>query len=310
MAVDPAGATGVQAPRGRGSIGGRVRPVLTAYLLITPAAAFIGVVFLYSLVRLGYVSVHTGNNGDEGPAQLTAYRFIVGDPIFRDAVKHNLLLLLSVPVVLVLALAIALVLHEGIRGWRLYRTIIFMPYMLAIPVLGTTFVYLLSFNGVLNSALGGIGLDFLQQDWLGNPSWVLTSIASIIVYHELGFGVVLFLARLLSLPEEVDQAARIDGCTWWQLRRRITLPQMRSVITAFVTLELITMLSWVFAYVYSTTGGGPNFASYILEFYIFDNAFTFRSPSFAAASAILLLLATTVLIVVQVRRTSVEMNLE
>lgn len=310
MAVDPPGATGVQAPRGRGSIGGRVRPVLTAYLLIAPAAAFIGVVFLYSLVRLGYVSVHTGNNGDEGPAQLTAYRFIVGDPIFRDAVKHNLLLLLSVPVVLVLALAIALVLHEGIRGWRLYRTIIFMPYMLAIPVLGTTFVYLLSFNGVLNSALGGIGLDFLQQDWLGNPSWVLTSIASIIVYHELGFGVVLFLARLLSLPEEVDQAARIDGCTWWQLRRRITLPQMRSVITAFVTLELITMLSWVFAYVYSTTGGGPNFASYILEFYIFDNAFTFRSPSFAAASAILLLLATTVLIVVQVRRTSVEMNLE
>ena len=99
---------------------------------------------------------------------------------------------------------------------------------------------------------------------------------SIIIYHELGFGVVLFLARLLSLPEEVDQAARIDGCTWWQLQRRITLPQMRSVITAFVTLELITMLSWVFAYVYSTTKGGPNFASYVLEFYIFDNAFTFR----------------------------------
>ena len=108
---------------------------------------------------------------------------------------------------------------------------------------------------------------------------------------------VLFLARLLSLPEEVDQAARIDGCTWWQLRRRVTLPQMRGVITAFVTLELITMLSWVFAYVYSTTHGGPNFASYVLEFYVFDNAFTFRSPSFAAAAAILLLLATTALIV-------------
>jgi ABC-type sugar transport system permease subunit len=139
---------------------------------------------------------------------------------------------------------------------------------------------------------------------------VLTSIAAIIVYHELGFGVVLFTARLLSLPEEVDQAARIDGCTWWQLRRRVTLPQMRGVITAFVTLELITMLSWVFAYVYSTTRGGPNFASYVLEFYIFDNAFTFRSPTFAAAAAILLLLATTVLIAIQVRRTNVEVNLE
>jgi ABC-type sugar transport system permease subunit len=139
---------------------------------------------------------------------------------------------------------------------------------------------------------------------------VLPSIAAIIIYHELGFGVVLFLARLLSLPEEVDQAARIDGCNWWQLRRQITLPQMTGVITAFVTLELINMLSWVFAYVYSTTKGGPNFASYVIELYIFDSAFTFRAPSFAAAAAILLLAASTVLIAVQVRRTSIEVNPE
>jgi ABC-type sugar transport system permease subunit len=70
------------------------------------------------------------------------------------------------------------------------------------------------------------------------------------------------------------------------------------------------MLSWVFAYVYSTTKGGPTFASYVIEFYIYDNAFTFRSPSFAAGAAILLLAATTVLIALQVRRTTVEVNLE
>jgi ABC-type sugar transport system permease subunit len=180
--------------------------------------------------------------------------------------------------------------------------------MLAIPVLGTTFVYLLSLDGALNTVLRDIGLGVLAQDWLGSPSWVVPSLAGVIIYHELGFGVVLFLARLLSLPEEVDQAARIDGCSWWQLRTRITLPQMKSVIIAFVTLELITMLSWVFAYVYSMTRGGPNFASYVLEFYIYDNAFTFRAPSFAAAAAILLLAATTVLIAIQVRRTRIEVN--
>jgi len=291
-------------------LGPRLRRGLGPYLLIAPAAAFLGVVFLYSLVRLGYASVHAGDNGDEGPAQLDAYRFILDDPIFRDAVKHNLLLLLSVPVTLVLALAIALVLHEGVRGWRVYRTVVFLPYMLAIPVLGTTFVYLLSLNGVLNDTLRAGGLGFLAQDWLGSPDWVLPSIATIVIYHELGFGVVLFLARLLSLPDEVDQAGRIDGCNWWQLRTRVTLPQMRGVILAFVTLELITMLSWVFAYVYSTTKGGPNFGSYVLEFYIYDNAFAFRAPSFAAAAAMLLLAATTVLIALQVRRTTVEVNVE
>ncbi len=292
------------------SPGSRLRATITSYLLILPAGAFLSVVFLYSLARLGYISVHNGNTGLEGPAQIDAYRFIVDDPLFRQAVKHNLLLLLSVPVVTVLALTIAFVLHEGIRGWRLYRTIVFVPYMLAIPVLGTTFVYLLSLNGMLNSLLQTIGLGSLRQDWLGDPSYVLGSIATIIIYHELGFGVVLFLARLLSLPEEVDQAGRIDGCTWWQLRLRITLPQMRSVIMAFVTLELITMLSWVFAYVYSTTHGGPNFASSVLELYIFNDAFSFQAPSFAAAAAILLLAATTVLIAIQVKRTSVEVNPE
>ena len=140
------------------------------YLLIAPAAGFIGLIFVYSLVRLGYASLHSGDNGDEGPAQLTAYRFVIDDPIFRSAVKHNLLLLISVPVVLVLALAIALILHEGILGWRVYRTVVFVPYILAIPVLGTTFVYILSLNGGFNTALGAIGLGFLQQDWLGSPS--------------------------------------------------------------------------------------------------------------------------------------------
>ena len=288
----------------------RFKAGFTPYLLIAPAAVFLGVIFAYSLVRLAFESVHSGDQGNSGPATLTAYRFVVKDSVFQTAVKHNLELLISVPVVLVLALAIAFVLHDGIRGWRVYRTIVFLPYMLAIPVLGTTFVYLLSLNGALNGTLRAIGLGFLAQDWLGSPSWVLPSIATVIIYHELGFGVVLFLARLLSLPEEVDQAARIDGCNWWQLRMWVTLPQMGSVITAFVTLELITMLSWVFAYVYSMTRGGPNFGSYVLEFYIFDNAFTFRAPSFAAATAMLLLAATTLLIAIQVRRTRIEVNPE
>ena len=121
-------------------------------------------------MRLGYASLHTGDNGNPGPAQLDAYRFVLDDPIFRTAVKHNLLLLISVPVVLVLALAIALVLHEGIRGWRVYRTVVFVPYMLAIPVLGTTFIYLLSLDGgAQHRCSRDVGLGFLAQDWFGSP---------------------------------------------------------------------------------------------------------------------------------------------
>lgn len=267
-------------------------------------------VFLYPFGRLLYISFHSGPNGTDGPATVSNYSFVLQDEIFRQAVEHNLLLIISVPIVTILALAIALILHESIRGWRIYRTVVFMPYMIAIPVLGFTFIYLLSLNGVLNTALRSIGLGALAQDWLGSPDWALPSIAALIIYHELGFGVILFLARLLSLPEEVFQAARIDGCRWFRMHLRVTLPQMRSVIGAFVTLELITMLSWVFAYVYSTTKGGPNFATYILELFIYENAFTFRAPSIAAAVAVLLLAVTSVLVLVRFRRGVAEVNLE
>lgn len=270
----------------------------------------IGLVFLYPFGRLLYVSFHSGPNGTDGPATISNYTFVLQDEIFRQAVEHNLLLMISVPVVTLLALAIALLLHEAIRGWRIYRTIVFMPYMIAIPVLGSTAIYLLSLNGVFNTALRDIGLGALAQDWLGSPDWALPSIAALIIYHELGFGVVLFLARLLSLPEEVFQAARIDGCRWFRMHLSITLPQMRSVIGAFVTLELITMLSWVFAYVYSTTKGGPNFATYILELFIYENAFTFRAPSIAAAVAVLLLAVMSILVLLRFRRSVAEVNLE
>jgi ABC-type sugar transport system permease subunit len=284
---------------------------LGSYLMILPATAFIGVVFIYPLVRLIDVSVHGGANGTEGPATLDNYRFVLGDDVFWKAVRHNLLLLLAVPVETVLAIGIALILNEGIRFWRTYRTLVFVPYVLSVPVLGASFLLLYGLHGVLNRILGGIGLGGLAQDWFGNPHWTLPSIASLIVYHEVGFGVVLLLARLLTLPPEPFDAARVDGASWWRVQRFVTLPQLRSVIVTFVVLELITMLSWVFAYVYSTTRGGPNFASYIVELYIFDNAFTFQSPSLAAAVAVLLLVPTTIVIALWLRRGEIaEMNLE
>jgi ABC-type sugar transport system permease subunit len=130
---------------------------------------------------------------------------------------------------------------------------------------------------------------------------VLPSIGGVIIYRELGFGMVLFLARLMSLDKEILEAAEIDGANWWQMHFYVTLPQMTAVITFFVVVELITMLSWVFAYVYTMTGGGPGFASTIMEFYIWKHAFAFRSPGIASALAVILLATTTVFIVLQLR---------
>jgi ABC-type sugar transport system permease subunit len=159
----------------------------------------------------------------------------------------------------------------------------------------------LGYNGIINTILRGVGLDFITQDWLGSSLWVIVSIGVVIIYRELGFGVVLFLARLMSIDKEILEAAEIDGARWWQKHVFVTLPQMTEVLQFYMVVEFITMLSWVFAYVYTMTGGGPGGASNVMEFYIWKHAFSFHSPGIASALAMILLVSTTILIIFQIR---------
>jgi ABC-type sugar transport system permease subunit len=281
------------------------------YLYLIPAALLIILVFVYPILWIIQNSLLQNNPDGTKGFGFTNYRLVFDDPVFYQVVSNNGKLLFSVPILTLLALFLAIVLFERVRGWMVYRGIVFMPYILAIPVVGTTFVYLLGLNGILNTLLRGIGLDAFAQDWIGSAQWVIPSISVVIIYRELGFGVVLFLARLMSLDKEILEAAEIDGANWWQKHAYITLPQMAGVIEFFVVVELITMLSWVFAYVYTMTGGGPGFASTVMEFYIWKHAFAFRSPGIASALAVVLLSVTTILIVLQLRlrRRALEENL-
>src|SRR5205823_3803727 len=115
----------------------------------------------------------------------------------------------------------------------------------------------------------------------------------------LGFGTVLFLARLMSVKEELFEAARLDGANWLQLHWHITVPQLRRVIEFFVIIEIINMMSGVFNYVYVMTSGGPGFSSQVLELYVWQNAFSFHQGGIAAAAAVLLLGVTIVFVFLQ-----------
>jgi len=288
----------------------RLSRSIEPYLYLAPAAILIILVFIYPIIWILANSLWQNNADGTKGLGLTNYRLVFQDPVFFQVVANNGKLLFSVPIMTLIALFLAIVLFERVRGWMAYRGIVFMPYILAIPVVGTTFIYLLGLNGVFNTLLRDVGLNALAQDWIGSAEWVIPSIAAVIIYRELGFGVVLFLARLMSLDKEILEAAEIDGANWWQKHAYITLPQMSGVIEFFVVVELITMLSWVFAYVYTMTGGGPGFASTVMEFYIWKHAFAFRSPGIASALAVVLLAATTILIILQLRlrRTALEEN--
>ena len=270
---------------------GRAEPVIW----IAPALAVIVFVFGYSMVALVKTALKYEGSWTFGNFDITW-----SDPAFRTALTHNVRLLLAVPVLVVVALLLSVILFEGLRGWRFHRWAVFLPYVLPIPVIGVIFGQLLQLNGLVNQLLRGVGLDALAQDWLGQPRWALWTMTVVIVWKELGFGVVLFLARLFAVPTEMFEAARIDGALFFRLHRHITVPQLATVIVFYVVVEAITMVSWVFNYVYVMTNGqgGPGDATQVTELYIYQTAFQYSSPEVAAAAAVTLFGATLVLIAI------------
>ena len=185
--------------------------------------------------------------------------------------------------------------------------VVFLPYVLPVPVIGVVFSYILQRNGVLNEVLAAIGLGQLQQDWLGNPNLAIWSIWAVIVWQQLGFGIILFLARLMGVDSSLYEAAMIDRANWWQRFRHITIPQLASVIEFFVIVSLLNMLSWVFGYVFVMTGGGPSNSTYVTELLIYNTAF--REGLFNVAStisAIVLAFASVILLI----RWLVQRNIE
>lgn len=148
----------------------------------------------------------------------------------------------------------------------------------------------------MNDFLTAIGLNVFALDWLGSTRLALPTLMFVIIWKEVGFGIVLFLARLMSVEEELFDAAKIDGANWWQLQWNITIPQLSTVMEFFIVISIITMLSWVFNYVFVMTGGGPGNATMVTELYVYLMAFRYNQMNLAAAVSVLLLIVTGIFI--------------
>lgn len=276
---------------------GRVWP----YLFILPAVVVLGLVFVFPLVSVIRNSLHTGSMNRMQFSGLRNFEALLADPVFVTSLTNSLKLLLAVPVTTAVALLIALLLFEGTRGWRLYRVLVFLPYLIPATAIGLSFSFLLQQRGIVNSLLHGVGLGFLAMDWLGDPSWVLPTIGGVLVWAQLGFGVIIFAAALDAVPTELSEAAMVDGATRWQRNRLVLVPAIRGTIEFFLVLQAIQVLAWTFPYVYVISRGGPGTASSVMDLYVWRYAFEYSSPGLSSAAAVVLLALSGVLIVIYSR---------
>jgi raffinose/stachyose/melibiose transport system permease protein len=230
---------------------------------------------------------------------LNNFSRIFSDDAFWKAVRNTLELAVFGPLIQTTLALLLASLISGTGRWKLfYRTAVFAPVMLALVAVGM--IWILIYNpsfGLINSALSAMGLGALTRVWIGDTGTALPSILVITLWRWTGFNVVIYLAGLQALPQDVYEAARLDGASRWQQFIHITVP----LIAPFTFLNfLINIIGYIklFDIVFVTTQGGPDYATELLSTYIYKQAFEFFNIGIASAAAVVLFFVTAAVVLV------------
>jgi raffinose/stachyose/melibiose transport system permease protein len=213
--------------------------------------------------------------------------------IFKDAatqaaLSHTLqLAAMFVVIVNITGLALALGLRRMLKTRNLLRAIFFLPVVLSELATAYIWQFIFQYDGPLNTFLGWVGLDAWKKAWTADPTWALYTILFVLIWQLSGLTMVIYLAGLQSIPEELDDAAAVDGASSWGRFRRITLPLLAPAITVAVTLTLIFGLR-VFDQVIALTNGGPVFNTETLATQVYKETFVYSHFGYGAAVAVVL----------------------
>ena len=221
---------------------------------------------------------------------LDNYQALAADPAFAAAVKHTLLYTLCyVPLSVVGGLAIALMLDRRIRFIGLYRTLVFVPFVVSAAAQGVLFSFVLDPEfGVANSLLHKLGLP--AQGFFSDPGQALYLLVGISLWSGTGFCVIVYLAGLQGVSAELVEAARIDGAGRAGVLRHVVLPSLTPVTVFLVLFQTINALQ-VFDLVFVTTKGGPLGSTTVIVYFIWEKAFKTFTAGYSAAAAYALAVA-------------------
>ncbi|WP_405894194.1 sugar ABC transporter permease [Streptomyces sp. NBC_00104] len=261
-----------------------------ALFLLPGVLAFFAVVIVPLLMNTGVSFTDWQGVGSPQWSGLANYRELMGDADFWASFRHSLFMVVAMAVVptgLGLVLAAALFdyvgKHFGSRVTAVLRACFYLPQVLPIAVAGIVWSWILApENGSLNELLKAIGLGGWQQDWLGDPDLALYTVMAVMVWVQLGFPLVVFMAGLQRVDPALYEAAELDGAGWWRRFRHITLPQIRPEIHVVLLWCTIAALK-VFGAVYVLTKGGPGGATDVPSYFSFTTFFEKTQVGYGAA---------------------------
>jgi len=267
-----------------------------AWLFVAPALAVIGVFFF--LPVLAALAMSLSDFDIYALADLRNLRFIgwnnyahlIVSRAFWQAVGNTLyFVVVGVPLSIAVSLGMALALNSRLARWKpLYRTALFAPVVTTLVAVAVIWRYLFNTHyGILNYALGAIGVP--RIDWLGDPHWAMPAIIVFAVWKNFGYNMIILLAGLQAIPEELYEAARLDGASAWRRFQFITLPMLSPVLT-MVGILTVAGYFQLFAEPYVMTQGGPLQSTISVLYFMYEEGFKWWNLGSASAVAFLLFL--------------------
>jgi multiple sugar transport system permease protein len=229
------------------------------------------------------------------------YGRLLQEPLFWKALGNTLyFVVLGVPLSIGVSLGAALLVNSKLARWHgFFRTVFFAPVVTTLVAVAVVWRYIFHTRyGFLNYALDGIGLGPI--DWMGDPHWAMPAIVILAVWKNFGYNMIILLAALQNIPEDLYEAARIDGASGWQLFRHVTLPGLGPVL---LLVSILTMTGYfqLFAEPYVMTEGGPLQSTLSVLYFMYDEGFKWWSLGRASAVAFLLFVLMFAVTAVQLR---------
>ena len=276
---------------------------ITPYLFLAPALIVIAVFFIYPILAVVYYSF-TEYNIVTPPEWigLKNYQRLVIDPIFWLALKHSFIYLLVTPALIILSTILAIIVNRKLTGIHAFRALYFIPVISGSIAVGIAWRMMLDTNGIINSLLLAVGIIQEPIQWLAEPAFTLPIAMLLTIWLGLGYYMMIFLAGLQNIPDELYDAAAIDGCSAWQKHWHVSVPGLRPQITFVAVISSLAALQ-VFNEIFTLTGGlgGILNSGVTMVFYLWRQAFRLNNAGYASSIAIVLLVITLLFSVMNIR---------
>jgi len=276
---------------------------ITPYTFLLPALVLLGIFVVYPIIAVIYYSF-TDYDIATPPVWigLENYQRLVADPAFWLALTHSFVYLIVTPILIFLSIVLAIIVNRRLRGIHIFRALYFVPAVAGSIAIGLAWRWLFERSGFINSMLISWGVIDTPVQWLATPAFVLPIAMMLTIWAGVGYYSVIFLAGLQNIPEELYDAARIDGCNDFQKHRYVSLPGLRPQIVFVAVISSLAALK-VFDEIYVLTNrtGGILDSGVTMVFYLWQQAFQRDNAGYASAIAIALLAVTLVFSVFNVR---------